>query len=314
MEEEIREAVWDCGSSKAPGPNGFTIATGSNARSKLPNPDKLLPKRSQPLTQPTVETVPEHNLKPEKNKKKRKNKVTEDYWGLVKEDLVAAISKAFIDFRLPKGARLTFITLILYWHPVNLEKGYDSVSWSFLDSMLEILSFGNKGSAWVYMCLVTAKTSILVNGSPMDKLLVQRGLRQGDPLSPLFFIFDRYGGPSFGHQKECISSLNVNVNTSNLFRFVAVCVSRVTNGANMGRITSGEVMVERFEKRLASLFREITFWLCNTLNFSTSESVSKSVHQKVPLVPGEKGCLRFSLLATPREKTGASRHLQHSEA
>ena len=49
---------------------------------------------------------------------------------------------------------------------VDFEKAYDSVSWSFLDYMLERLGFCLKWRNWISACLHSATILVLVNGSP----------------------------------------------------------------------------------------------------------------------------------------------------
>ncbi|XP_038994738.1 secreted RxLR effector protein 78-like [Hibiscus syriacus] len=67
---------------------------------------------------------------------------------------------------------------------VDFQSAYDTVNWDFLDLMLVKLGSGEK---WIHLCISSASISVLVDGSPMDRFIILRGLRQGCPLSPLLF-------------------------------------------------------------------------------------------------------------------------------
>ena len=70
---------------------------------------------------------------------------------------------------------------------LDVEKAYDHVSWGFLMYMLQRCGFSEKWRKWIMCCISTVKFSILINGSPSDFFGSSRGIRQGDPLSPLLF-------------------------------------------------------------------------------------------------------------------------------
>jgi hypothetical protein len=71
---------------------------------------------------------------------------------------------------------------------IDLSKSYDRVNWLYIQMMLIHLGFGVAFTNWVMGCLTTVSFSILINGSASSFFKVDRGVRHGCPLSPLFFL------------------------------------------------------------------------------------------------------------------------------
>jgi hypothetical protein len=67
---------------------------------------------------------------------------------------------------------------------LDITKAFDMVDWAFLLEVLSKLGFGNRWISIVCGLLGTASTRVMVNGVASALIYNQRGLRQGDPLSP----------------------------------------------------------------------------------------------------------------------------------
>ena len=71
---------------------------------------------------------------------------------------------------------------------IDFQKAFDSIEWDFLFKCIEAFNFGSDFLRWVKLFYNNVQSCIMNNGITSKSFQLERGVRQGDPLSPIFSL------------------------------------------------------------------------------------------------------------------------------
>jgi hypothetical protein len=71
---------------------------------------------------------------------------------------------------------------------LDFAKAFDTIDHSAMLKIMKQMGFDVKWISWIDSIFSSGKSSVLLNGIPGRQFFCNRGVRQGDPLSPLIFV------------------------------------------------------------------------------------------------------------------------------
>ncbi|GKV47542.1 hypothetical protein SLEP1_g54439 [Rubroshorea leprosula] len=161
-EEEIKEAIWDCDSSKSPGPDGFNF--------------RFIKEMCEDIKPEVIAFIREFH---------KHGRIVRG----ANASFIVLIPKTENPQRIEEYRPISLIGVMYKIIAKLLANRLQKVlPKEFMDYMMMRLGFNETWRKWIMECLRSVSVSVLINGSPTNQFSVSKGIRQGDPLSPFLFL------------------------------------------------------------------------------------------------------------------------------
>ncbi|XP_050207292.1 uncharacterized protein LOC126656731 [Mercurialis annua] len=106
-------------------------------------------------------------------------------WKSLKTDCISLFDEFYTLAAFPIGFGYERKKFLL---KLDFRKAFDTISWQFILQTLQRMNFNSKWISWISACFDSAQLSVLLNGCPTDNFFMEKGVRQGDPISPMLFV------------------------------------------------------------------------------------------------------------------------------
>jgi len=103
---------------------------------------------------------------------------------------------------------------------LDFEKAFDSLEWEYLFKVLDIRNFGPSFLNWIHTFYKNISSCVIDNGFSSEFFALQRGVRQGCPLSGLLFVL---AVEPLAHQIRISKSINGLENGNKIYQTQLVC-------------------------------------------------------------------------------------------